>query len=121
VFGLDDPQGAEIAAATAALELQAAFATLSLSLDHPLRAGVGVHVGEVVAGVIGSPDRLEFTVVGDAVNTASRVEGLTRTLGVDVLLTAPVVAALADSGAWRSLGEHGVKGRAARVELFAPV
>ncbi|MCK6520296.1 adenylate/guanylate cyclase domain-containing protein [Myxococcota bacterium] len=120
VFGLDEPEGAESAAALAALELQAAFQALGAGLEHPLRAGVGVHVGEVVAGVIGSPDRLEFTVVGDAVNTAARVEGLTRTLGVDVLLTGSVIAGLPEPGAWRSLGEHGVKGRAAQIEVFTP-
>ena len=53
-----------------------------------LRVGVGVNTGEVVVGTIGGGGRLDFTVIGDAVNTAARVEAATRETGDDVLITA---------------------------------
>ena len=56
-----------------------------------LRVGVGVNTGRVVAGAIGGAGRLNFSVIGDAVNVASRVEAMTRELDRDVLLTPATV------------------------------
>ena len=59
------------------------------SSDEPgLRIGIGVNTGPVVAGSIGGGGRLNFSVIGDAVNVAARVEAATRELGDDVLITA---------------------------------
>jgi adenylate cyclase len=55
-----------------------------------LRLGIGVHRGEAIAGIVGSHELLEFTVIGGTVNLASRVERLTRELGVDILVTEAV-------------------------------
>jgi adenylate cyclase len=84
-----------------------------------MQAGISLHVGDVVFGNIGAADRLDFTVIGPAVNLAARIEDLCRDLGESVLVSQPF-AELAGAGL-ESLGSHGFKGIAVRQELFRPV
>ena len=85
-----------------------------------LRVGVGVNTGRVVAGAVGGAGRLNFSVIGDAVNVAARVESMTRELDHDVLLTAATADAMAGAVAAESVGTHELKGVGEPVELFAP-
>jgi class 3 adenylate cyclase len=85
----------------------------------PLQVSIGVHRGPVVAGVLGSTELVEYTVIGDAVNTAARVEGLTRRFGVGILVTKPVVDALDARFAVREMEPAELKGKAAAVVTWA--
>lgn len=86
-----------------------------------LRVGVGVNSGEVVVGTIGGGGRLDFTVIGDPVNTAARVEAATRETGDDVLITAATMDLLShDHGAWVERDPASLKGKSEPVRLFAP-
>jgi adenylate cyclase len=86
-----------------------------------LRVGVGINSGRVVAGSIGGGGRLNFSVIGDAVNVASRVEHATRRTGDHLLLTAATRDALTRPGdiALVSRGEAALRGKAEPIELFA--
>ena len=87
-----------------------------------MKIGVGVHSGPVVAGCVGSGERLEFTVIGDTVNTASRLEGATKDLGVDIVVSETVKSLAGDLAAKRAqfveLGELALRGRTQRIRAF---
>ncbi|WP_426612837.1 adenylate/guanylate cyclase domain-containing protein [Bradyrhizobium sp. McL0616] len=81
-----------------------------------LRAGIVLHEGEVFFGNVGAPDRLDFTVIGAAVNEACRVEALTKTIGRDLLMTEAVARHLGPDVEY--LGEHQLRGVSARMSVY---
>jgi adenylate cyclase len=85
----------------------------------PLDYGIGVHVGDVMYGNIGSRTRLDFTVIGPAVNMASRLEALTKQLGRKVLLSRAFADLVHGDFELERVGEHAVRGFSAPIELFA--
>lgn len=86
----------------------------------PLGARIGVHTGTVIAGNLGSKRRMKYAVIGDPVNVASRVEGLNKVLGTELLFTGAVFERLSPELAARAqdLGEQPVKGRAGVVRVY---
>ncbi|ORW43144.1 cyclase [Mycobacterium paraense] len=85
-----------------------------------LRIGIGINTGVVIAGTIGGGGKLEFTLIGDTVNVASRVEQLTKTTGDTLLLTGSCVDALRSRPPGLiDRGSHAVKGKSAPVQVFA--
>jgi adenylate cyclase len=103
--------GAAHHAVAAAREMLGAMNRINAANSWPLRIGIGVHFGDVVAGNIGSPRRKEYTVIGDTVNFASRLESLNKQFGSQLLISAAVRDALGDDGRDAvSLGEVAVRG-----------
>jgi adenylate cyclase len=103
-------------ALAAAREALARMEKLNKNRERPLRCGIGLHLGEVTYGNIGTPTRIEFTVVGAAANEAARIEGLCKVLDVDLLVSERVARAVPE--AWRSLGSHTLRGVGDKMELF---
>lgn len=112
LFGAPIPHEDDVRQAVdAARDMLAAMERDNAAGDWALRIGIGVHVGDVVAGSIGSPRRKEYTVIGDAVNLASRLESLNKELGTQCLISAAVHAALGDAARDAvPLGEVKVRG-----------
>jgi adenylate cyclase len=123
VYGapLDDPDHAWHAVTTA-LEMQAALRRLNAgwqAAGRPaLAMGVAVHTGEVFAGNVGSPKRKKYSVMGDTVNTTSRIEGLNRELGTEILISRETLQVVKDRVVIRERGSIKVKGRTQPVEVF---
>lgn len=85
---------------------------------HPLRTGIALHDGEVFFGNVGAPARLDFTVIGRAVNAASRVEALSKTLGRPILITEAVAGRLGQP--LDDLGRHALRGVVQPIAIFSP-
>jgi adenylate cyclase len=106
----------------AALDARAAMAQLNRERggrgEEALGFGIALHTGDVMYGNIGAANRLDFTVIGPAVNLTSRIEGLCRTLRLD-LLVSDTFAGMCACAEYRSLGEYQLAGIGRRVEVFA--
>jgi len=124
IFGaMGDPTHGAPAAARAALAIRARVATLSAERavrgEPVVGFGVGMHTGDVVLGAVGLPERSDYTAIGDTVNTAARMETLTKEYRVDAVLSGATADRLrADGVDLRPLGEATVRGKAEVLTVF---
>ncbi len=124
VFPVSHPNELAAACEAALDSADDAFSALG-ALNHrrrraglpALRFGVGLHVGEVIYGNVGAPDRLDFTVMGTAVNRTARLESLTKSVNQPLLLSAEFVHHV--KRPVKSLGRHPMKGVAELQEIFS--
>lgn len=109
----------------AALGMRQALATLRQQWQQtgktPFYHGIGISYGEVVAGNIGSLQRLEYTVIGDAVNVASRVEGLTKNFKTDILITGSLYQLVQAEVEAIFVGDQPLRGRGGMTPLYSVV
>ncbi len=109
-------------AVLAALEMRVELARYNQTLRATglpeLRFGIGIHCGEVVAGVIGTAGLAKFSVTGDPINVASRVEGLTGKHQVDLLVTEDIRRALGDEFLFQPMPASHVKGKAEPIQTY---
>ena len=118
IFGAPRRQGDHAdQALRAALEIERA---IDAEFEGDLSIGIGLNTGEVVAGNIGGGGRLEFSVIGDAVNIAARVEAATRQTGDVILLAEGTKSALQDPPSLTERPGTTLKGKREQVALFAP-
>jgi class 3 adenylate cyclase len=125
VFGglveLEDPATSAVRAArkmrTSLTELNAEWAKAGL---EPFDNGIGLHIGEVILGPLGCEDRMEFTAIGDAVNTAARLEGLCKDKAFPLLITGALYDELeaGEREGFESLGEVSVKGKQVPLRVY---
>ncbi len=128
VFGVPNSRGDDAAHVLAAARaMEAALVQLNERRQHrgapPLQHGIGVHLGDVVAGNIGTSARTQYTVIGDAVSVAARLESETKKQGVTVLASEDVVVAAGAAGMdglVRTGADEGVvvKGRAQPIKVY---
>ncbi|MEB3266921.1 MAG: adenylate/guanylate cyclase domain-containing protein [Leptolyngbya sp.] len=121
-FGSPTSQGAQtdaINAIRAGLAMRRSLAALRSQLiakgQPPLFHGIGISYGDVIAGNIGSVQRLEYTVIGDTVNIASRLESLSKRLGTDFVITDALYQQVRDQVQGVDLGHHRLAGREAEL------
>jgi adenylate cyclase len=123
VFGAPDDQPDHALRAMRTIEsLGARMKSLNDRLGErgyrPLRVRAGAHTGELMAGVVGSKTRQEYTVIGDAVNTASRLESLAKEQGVDAIISAQCWEEAGRDGSWTHLGRITVRGKTEPLGVF---
>ncbi len=118
----EQPDHAE-RAVRCALQMQAALEVLNRKRATQglpaLQVGIGLHTGRALVGDIGPTTRREYTAIGDAVNVASRVEGLTKTVGVAVLVSGATQAAAGDDFAWKQLPPQRIRGKDEAIEVWS--
>ncbi|MBB4345556.1 adenylate/guanylate cyclase domain-containing protein [Rhizobium leguminosarum] len=122
VFGVPDPQSDDctraIACAQELLELMDQW-NAKRGFDPPIRVGIGIHTGEVYCGLVGDDKRIEFTVLGDVVNVAAKIEQATKRFNTALLASETVVMRSGQLRTWREVGREPLAGRGEHLAIFA--
>jgi len=109
-------------AIAAALEMKTRLAVLNITLvkegHKPIAIGIAIHTGKAVAGNIGSLEKMQYTVIGDTVNLASRMESANKDYGTDLIVSQPVYLATRDYFDFQDIGEKPVRGRTESVHIY---
>lgn len=109
-------------AVKAALEMRKRLKMVNQSLEQqgygPLRNGIGIHTGEVLAANIGGGDRITYSLIGDTVNLAARLQGLTKTFGTDIIISGDTLARVGGAVQVKQLPTTPIKGKTKRVDIF---
>ncbi|MBX3023044.1 MAG: HAMP domain-containing protein [Bdellovibrionales bacterium] len=109
-------------AVKACIEMRVALASLNerraLKGKVPIKIGMGLHRGEAISGTIGSEERMEYTVIGDTVNQASRIESSTKAFGTDLLLSEDLATHVQEEFMVENAGSVEVKGKSEPLKLY---
>ena len=123
IFGIPEPKSDDparaIACAREILRLIDGW-NRKRRFDPPVRVGIGVHMGEAYCGVVGDDARLEFTVLGDMVNVAARIEQATKIFQFPLLASAAVVEAAGQGAEWIEVSHETLPGRMEPVVILVP-
>ncbi|MAG13146.1 MAG: hypothetical protein CMN78_00970 [Spirochaetales bacterium] len=122
-FGTPTPSPDDaVNAVRAAIEMCKALTEINderrANREAPMRHGIGIHKGLVIVGNAGSAERLEYTVIGDAVNTASRLESKTKDVEAEILLSDTVMMEVADAFQTTALGSIQLAGKTKPITVF---
>lgn len=112
--------GAPIPAEDHAVRAVRAAMRIHERCEEGIRIGIGLHTGPVVAGSVGAPDRKQYTIIGEAVNLASRIESHTKEARRPILISGDTAARLGEDFPLDPIGPARLKGVAEPVSLFAP-
>ena len=109
-------------AVEAALAMKERLAALNVSLvkegRNPIEIGIAINSGKAVAGNIGSQEKVQYTVIGDAVNLTSRMESGNKEYGTDLIVSEPVYLAVKEWFKFKDIGEKPVRGRTEPVHIY---
>jgi len=120
-FPLSDEDHAFLAVSAAMAMRQAMMDWQKEAGNLPIAIGVGINTGEAVVGNVGSDEFMDFTVIGDAVNVASRLEGVNKVYGTTIIISQATYDKVKDRISARHLGAAELKGKDLRVEVYEPL